>query len=69
MRQAGDKKRWRAMIQHNHEQHHIGYYGARRAPPPAHCLAMRVLAYAALGSCSPRCGDVLWGVEITSQLT
>ncbi|KAK9845452.1 hypothetical protein WJX81_006742 [Elliptochloris bilobata] len=23
---AGDKKRWRAMIQYNHEQHHIGYY-------------------------------------------
>ena len=24
--QAGDKKKWRAMIQHNHEQHHVGYY-------------------------------------------
>ncbi|CAK0757170.1 hypothetical protein CVIRNUC_002518 [Coccomyxa viridis] len=23
---AGDKKKWRAMIQHNHEQHHVGYY-------------------------------------------
>lgn len=24
--QAGDKKKWRAMIQYNHEQHHVGYY-------------------------------------------
>ncbi|CAL8469832.1 g9374 [Coccomyxa elongata] len=23
---AGDKKKWRAMIQYNHEQHHVGYY-------------------------------------------
>jgi len=26
LRQAGDKKKWRAMIQYNHEQHHVGYY-------------------------------------------